>query len=130
MTTLVIGFLYLVLASSLGFEPSPRRPIQYPFAFGAFALFLAAGPAALGVVALATAMGLVLRWPRRRRHGIGQAGPGALVLIAAAVSAGLGFATGAARLFHVAHPLPIRGGRALLVYLVVQGGAYATFVAA
>ena len=130
MTTLIIGLAYLVLASSLGFEPAPRRPIQYPFAFGAFALFLAVGPPALAIVALAALIGLVLRWPRRRRRGIGQAGPGALVLVAATVLVGIGFACVAARLLHVGYPLPLRGGRALGLYLIVQGGGYVVFVAA
>lgn len=128
MTTHLIGLGFLVLASSLGFQAAPGRPIQYPFAFGAFALFLAVGPSALGVVALATGAGLLLRWPRQRRRGIGQAGPAALVLVAAAVSAGIVVAGGLARLLHVTYPLPMGGARAPLVYLMVQGGAYVTFV--
>jgi signal transduction histidine kinase len=128
MTTLLIGFAFLVLASSLGFQASPGRPIAYPFAFGAFALFLAVGPFALRIVALATAVGLVVRWLRHRRRASDRSGPSGLVLIAVAVSLGILGGAAVARMVHAAYPLPVRGTRALVDYLIVQGVAYLTFV--
>ena len=118
-----IGFGFLVLASSLAFQAMPGRPVQYPFAFGAFALFLVVGPDAIWIVVAATGVGMLL-------HRSGRSGATGPALVGGAVSLGLLVGAALGRLLHVDYPLPVDGAQTLLRFGVVQGSAYVTFVLA
>ncbi|MGZ3404888.1 MAG: ATP-binding protein [Polyangia bacterium] len=129
----LVGLGFLVIASSLVFETSPRRPLQYPFAFGALALFLIVGTFAACIVFVATLAGMLLRALAHRRDAQAASGAGsaaALGVVGAAIIVGIAVGSLLARLLHLGYPLPIGGARGPGYFVLVVCAAFITFVTA
>ena len=129
----LVGLVFLVLSSSLVFETSPRRPLQYPFAFGALALFLVVGTFAARIVVVATLAGTLLRALAHRRDARAASGAGspvALGVVGGAIISGIAVGGLLARLLRAGFPVPIDGAKGLIDFALVVCAAYVTFVLA
>jgi signal transduction histidine kinase len=119
----LIGLGFVLLAGGFALEVAPRRPIQDPFVFVGFALFLVRGAGAAAIVALGGAIGVLAQLVARRREGAAT-----LAISAVAVSAGILAGDAMARLIGAGFPLPVGRTRTLAEYMAVQSAAYVVFV--